>query len=349
MLPASFVVSAYATAPPSGADPTSRAEEATYYSLLHAIPSLGGFEVPLLAGGVMHGIDEPWLLSAISGSSRDDRPPLTYVLTTVPATMAALGSTPELGLASDVQAGREAAIAMVRLARDAVSRINAAAGRRGAVSGVVLVSAPNTRCCRSSADSLTASLVEIAAWDWEGATLLVEHCDAAVQGRDPVKGFLPLEDELRAIRATNAAAASTTSAEPILPVGVVINWGRSVIEARDAAAADAHIAAAGPLLRGLVLSGCSGAPTDPAYGAWADSHMPHEAVAAGSLLTVDALRSAVRAAAAAAAAGGRPLLYLSAKLGLRPVTAPAASRAAANVALLGELASAVAATVAVEG
>lgn len=331
-LPSTFIVGAYATAPRP--NPSSglvdRAEEAAFYAALHAIPSLGGFEVPLLAGGVLHSEDEPWLLSVLFGGQSQQ---VNIVLTCVPASVSALGADPTCGLASDAPAGRQAALAIARQARDAVARLNAAAGNRGRVVAVEFVSAPCTIRASSSEASLTASLIEIGAWDWEGAALVVEHCDAAVDGRVSAKGYLPLKDEVNAVRAANAALAPASGAA--LPFGISLNWGRSVIEGQDAEAALVHIATAGPLLRGFIFSGCSA--SDGAYGAaWADAHLPLASDAPESLLTVDKLRAAVVAAKAAAAT---PLLFLGAKLTLQPRGASPAARAAVNASLLSELAT----------
>jgi hypothetical protein len=326
-----LLVGAYATAP--RVDSAGRPEETSFYAALHAIPNFGGFEVPLLTGGVMHATDERWLLGALFPRVAEGgkRPP-SVILTCVPATMTALGSDPNFGLASDDARGRTAALALAKQARDAVARLNLAAGRR-AVVAVEVQSAPCAlRSARTSVASFIASLSEIAAWDWEGAVLVVEHCDAAppsevaASKHAPIKGFLSLTEEIEAVRAVNAAAPAGQ-----LPVGVSINWARSVLETRDAATADAHISLAGDLLRGIIFSGCSGAPEDTGYGSWQDSHMPHADAARGSLLTAACVRSALAAAKAASAA---PLLFTGAKITLQPDAAPAAARAAANADLL---------------
>jgi len=66
-------------------------------------------------------------------------------------------------------------------------------------------------------------------------------------------------------------------------VGIVVNWGRSVLEARSAEGALQHIALARQhgLLAGLMFSGASG--QDTPYGAWRDSHMPPAPAAAGGI------------------------------------------------------------------
>ena len=335
-IPSSLFVGAYATAPKLSQHPdgtVDRIPEAAFYSGLRNIPLIGGFEVPLLRGGVLHAQDEPWVLSQLFGPTVSSNP-LKVVLTCVPATMVALDTDKHFGLASNVPTGRRAAVTLAQQARDAVSRINAAAGRQ-AVVAVEIQSAPCTLSGSSSPAEFISSLIEIGSWDWEGAELVVEHCDAAAPERIPAKGFLTLDDEISAVVAANAALRSRFPEST--KIGISINWARSVLETRSAETPLAHIRAAGPLLRGLIFSGCSGAPADTGYGAWLDSHMPHEGSAGGSLLTFDAIRASVAAAAGVICF---PLLFLGAKVTLQPAEATPESRAAVNAELLTAIASA---------
>ena len=97
------------------------------------------------------------------------------------------------------------------------------------------------------ASALARSLETITGWDWDGAQILLEHVDAKVPGHAPAKGFLSLEDELDVI------------SENSLPMGILINWGRSAIELRDAAHVIDHVAMArqAGVLKGLIFSGAS--------------------------------------------------------------------------------------------
>ena len=97
-------------------------------------------------------------------------------------------------------------------------------------------------------------------WDWPGTKLVIEHCDAYVEGQAPSKGCLTIKDE---IAASLAAKAATGRA-----VGICINWGRSAIETRSAEGVVKHIKAAkeAGLLSGLMFSGASGKEID--YGVW---------------------------------------------------------------------------------
>ncbi len=178
---------------------------------------------------------------------------------------------------------------------------------------VEVLSAPRADAGRSSARALARSLDEIAGWEWSGAVVAVEHCDATRPGRPGEKGFLDLADELRALDGLDPAA-----------VGVAVNWGRSAIEGRSATTPVEHVARAreaGRLL-GVMFSGA--APVEGWWGrAWQDAHVPprgpQEALApcAASLLGSDEV------AATLAAAG--PLRFPGVK-----VAAPSSARTVAE-------------------
>jgi hypothetical protein len=246
-------------------------EERELYDLLAADPRVGGLELPWV--GALHGQGDEWLLDALSQR-------WSIVLTAVAHTMGTLANDVDYGLASRDSAGRAAALADVSRMAEAVRGINDRAGRR-VVRAVELHSAP--RIAESDEGALSASLAVAAGLDWDGAELLLEHCDAASITHTPAKGFLPFEQELRAIDG--------------LPVGVLINWGRSAIELRDADRVVEHITRAreAGALRGLFLSGT--AATDNAHGAaWADGHLPLAPREPASLLTADLAAAAVAAA-----------------------------------------------------
>jgi hypothetical protein len=224
-----------------------------------------------------------------------------------------------VGLASDDASGREEALAFVRQARDAVAALNAACGQ-SVVDAIEIHSAPDKTRATSSVTALTTSLAELVQWDWQGARVVIEHCDAHVVGQVPAKGFLSLADEIAAIEATNARYGSD--------VGIVVNWGRSVLEARSAEGALQHIRLAKQhgVLAGLMFSGASG--QDTPYGAWRDSHMPPAPSMAGgigaegSLLTDAALHDCL------VASDGQQLPILGLKIGIRPLDASLEARMA---------------------
>jgi len=296
-----YFIGAYAASPnTTGWDPEL---EARYYARLRALPGVKGLEHPFL--GRLHPHDDAWFVRHIDPNWR-------FVFTCIPGVMAAMANNPPVGLASDDPVGREAALAFVRQARDAIAALNAACGRR-VVDAIEIHSAPDQTRAASSVAALTASLATLVQWDWQGARLVIEHCDAHVPGQVASKGFLSLADEIAAIETTNARYGSQ--------LGIVVNWGRSVLEARSAEGALQHIQLAKQhgLLAGLMFSGASG--QDTPYGAWRDSHMPPAPGVAGgigaegSLLTDAALQDCLRAS------DGGQLPILGLKIGIRPLEA----------------------------
>ncbi|MBM3545560.1 MAG: DUF4862 family protein [Alphaproteobacteria bacterium] len=300
------IVGAYATSPASTA--WNEAAETAYYDGLKAMPSVRGLEVPLT--GALHPHDEAWLLRALKKD-------WDFVVTCIPGTMQTLVKDKTFGLASDDAAGRRAAVAFASKARDAVGRINAAVGRKAVIAVEVQSGPTQGGGGKGSAGAFTESLAEIAGWDWQGARIVIEHCDAYRAGHPPIKGFLTLDDELKAIAGANKSARK--------PIGVSINWGRSVLETYKAETAVDHIKQArdAGALSGLMFSGASGAQTP--YGAWQDAHMPHAPApgiahaAEGSLLTEPEIKASL-------AAAGKGLDFIGAKIGIRPPDASVATR-----------------------
>jgi len=272
-----YYVGAYAASPSLHA---WRPElEEAFLDGLRELPGVEGYEHPFYGG--VHRWDPEWFLRRL-----DTRRSL--LLTCIPGTMRRLESEPAFGLASEDAEGRAAALRFTASAREAVARIADAAGR-GLVTGVALHSAPARARARSSREALARSLEELASWDWSGAELLLEHCDAFVPEHPPEKGFLTLEQELWAIE--DGAPGLVT---------VLLNWARSAIEARGPHGPAAHARGCRGLLRGLLFSGCCAAE-HPVYGAWRDSHAPFAPAfgAAGepaSLLSAEAAREALDAA-----------------------------------------------------
>ncbi|CAH0123196.1 DUF4862 family protein [Microbacterium sp. Bi121] len=225
-----------------------------------AIPGVDGLELPYI------GSHSPWQDPTRLGDGR-------HVLTTVPATMTAVQEQPRFGLASPDEDARRAALRLIDEAREFVEAVNSAPSNsdpsgRARIETVQLHSAPGAG--HSTPDAFARSLDEIASWEWHGADLAIEHCDAFVAEHPPAKGFLTLEQEI-------AAAAERD-------LGIVINWGRSVIETRTADGAVDHIAAAAAQgsLTGVIFSGC--AAVAGAYGdVWEDRHLPIRDWGAGPL------------------------------------------------------------------
>jgi hypothetical protein len=312
-----YFVGAYAASPnTTGWNPEL---EARYYAQLRALPNIKGLEHPFV--GSLHPHDDAWFVQNIDPNWR-------FMFTCIPGVMAAMANNPQFGLASNDAPGRDAALAFVRQARDAIAALNTACGRR-VVDAIEIHSAPDQSRAQSSVHALTSSLATLVQWDWQGARLVIEHCDAHVPGQLASKGFLSLADEIAAIEATNARYGSD--------VGVVVNWGRSVLETRSAEGALQHIALAKQhgVLAGLMFSGASG--QDTPYGAWRDSHMPPAPAVAGgvgaegSLLTDAALQACLHAS------DSRQLAILGLKIGIRPLDASLDERMAYLSSALGRL------------
>jgi hypothetical protein len=282
----------------AGAYPAAPADPSEFLDHLAQSDLIGGLELPFIDD------ERRWSL---------DRLPAhwVHVVTAVPATAMRARAEAGFGLASTDEDGRREALAVTLAVRDTVARVTQRAGR-ALVMAVELHSPPFGA---GSADQFARSLEEAAGWDWSGARLVVEHCDAPVAAHPPEKGYLPLADELAAVRAVGA------------DIGVVINWGRSVIEARQPAGAVAHVALAreAGLLAGVMFSGVAARPIGE-IPAWADAHLAPTPGHPASLLTSSHVAECVRAAG--------EVDYLGVKVGARPGDADAATRAAGVVEAL---------------
>ena len=116
----------------------------------------------------------------------------------------------------------------------------------------------------SSIDSFLKSLDQIMSWDWEGAKIVIEHCDRFIPSQSFEKGFMSIEDEVKALSKISSN----------YDIGITINWARSAIEGRSPNMPIEHleIAFKNNLLSGLIFSGTSN--NDELYGEWKDTHMP---------------------------------------------------------------------------
>jgi hypothetical protein len=275
----------------AGAYPAAPADPAEFLDHLATSDLIGGLELPFVDD------ERRWSL---------DRLPAhwVHVVTAVPATALRARTEAGFGLASTDEDGRREALAVTLAVRDAVERVTQSAGR-ALVMAVELHSPPQGS---GTADQFARSLEEAAGWDWSGARLVVEHCDAPVAAHPPEKGYLSLPDELTAVREVGA------------DIGVVINWGRSVIEAREPAGAVAHVTLAreAGLLAGVMFSGVAAEPIGD-VPAWADAHLAPAPGHPASLLTAAHVTDCVNAAG--------EVDYLGVKVGARPTDTSAADRA----------------------
>lgn len=282
----------------AGAYPAAPADPSEFLDHLAESDLIGGLELPFIDD------ERRWSL---------DRLPAhwVHVVTAVPATALRARTEPAFGLASTDEDGRREALAVTLAVRDTVARVTQSAGR-ALVLAVELHSPP---LGSGTADQFARSLEEAAGWDWSGARLVVEHCDAPVAAHPPEKGYLPLADELTAVRAAGA------------DIGVVINWGRSVIEARQPSGAVAHVTLAreAGLLAGVMFSGVADQPIGE-VPAWADAHLAPAPGNPASLLTAAHVSECVRAAG--------EVDYLGVKVRARAGDTDAATRAAGVVEAL---------------
>lgn len=280
----------------------NRELEAAYFSAIkNTLPPIAGLELPYF-GGSVHPHDDEFFFSNIA-------PEWNFVLTTIPGVMQALERNPHFGLASDDAEGRSEAIAFYKKTLAAITQINQKLGRE-AVPFVEIFSAPTLPKAgvASSVASLTKSLQEICAWDWEGSQLVLEHCDANIGLFSPIKGFLPIEQEIAAIQSVGPTKTR---------LGIAINWGRSAIEERSPEAPLKHLrlAKAAGLLRGLIFSGAT--DKENLYGPWRDTHMPIAKEPGLEYFEADSLLTANEVARSLEAAG--ELEYLATKILTMPM------------------------------
>ncbi|SNY50031.1 protein of unknown function [Arsukibacterium tuosuense] len=299
-----YYLGAYAASPNhSGWNP---ALETAFYNELKALPTIKGLEHPFL--GSLHQHDDSWFLANVDRA-------WDHVFTCIPGIMNALGKNPLFGIASVDEAGRAAALAFMQQACAAISKLNAHLGRQ-AVQAIQIQTAPARHNAASSKEALASSLQTMLSWDWQGAKIVIEHCDAYVASHTPSKGFLALHDELAVLQQLNSHLPAAQQ------LGMVINWGRSVFETRRPEGAVEHIQAAqtAGLLSGVMFSGVSDQHSE--YGAWRDSHQPprnSETVKhgePGSWMTEQAMHDCLAACDNPAA-----LMVLGAKIGIRPLSA----------------------------
>lgn len=282
-----YVVGAYPASPAhSDWNPVL---ESSFFQLLSLDSRICALELPWL--GSLHPHDENWLLKNYPESFH-------AVFTDIPFVMSRLSQSATYGLASGDEGGRKSAISDLRTLNDGVRKFNDSRQKQ-VVSVVEIHTAPRKV---GEVTSLAKSLEEVAGWNWDGASLVIEHCDAWVEGQQPEKGFLTLEGEIEAIGLSGINA------------GIFINWGRSAIELRDADLVVEQIAKARErgVLRGLIFSGTS--DQEGIFGpAWIDAHHPFQRSERHIYGDPLSLLTGSRAASALREAG--PLPWIGIKLG----------------------------------
>ena len=298
-----YIVGAYAASPCT--DGWKPDLESQLWEGLRAEGFVAGLELPF--SGALHAYDPEWLVKSLP-------PEWSVVFTLIPGTMERLSRDAEFGLASSSEAGRRRALEFAAAARSAVAELHDRLGRC-AVIAVEIQSAPRPSAgAEPSAEAFARSLDELRGWDWEGAVLSIEHCDAFVPGQAPAKGFLTVAAEITALRASGGNT----------PVGIAINWGRSAIEARDPEVPALHLRQArlAGALNGLIFSGAT--VEDPLYGNWADKH----ATFAEAKDDAHRLLTPARARDCLAVVKDVPLAFLGFKVQTLPKTLTVAERLA---------------------
>ena len=268
MLKTEFVVGAYASLP------KSREEQQQYYDLLGSQNWVAGTEIPY-PGDLADSQTREWLANAIPSNWHKN------TITAIPGTMRHINfdPDPEFGLASPSEEGRLRAIDFFKNIRNAIADF---ANLRNScdISHIEIHTAP-TRI--ASADAMKKSLEELAQLDWLEAKLIIEHCDRYIEGQNPEKGFLPLEYEIQIAKDAG--------------IGITINWGRSVVEERNAKAAINHVREArkAGVLKGVMFSGAGPEATQYGYE-WIDGHLPMAPDEPTSLMTLAEIQETAREA-----------------------------------------------------
>jgi hypothetical protein len=250
-----YIIGAYATSPSLSNDKSLELD--FYHKLIETIPEVRGLEIPFF-GDEIHRFGSDFLIDIL-------RPEWSNVLSCIPGTMANLSIDSKYGIASDDNDSRAAAVSMYKRANKIVRKMNDFYGKQSIIA-IQIVTAPSVpiKGVSSSKSSLSKSMEKILSLDWQGAKVVIEHCDFAMSGLPFEKGFLTFEDEVEVL---------SQLSEP-QDVGVTINWGRSAIEGQSVNKPIEHInlALEKNLLAGLIFSGVS--EKDQLYGSWKDTHMP---------------------------------------------------------------------------
>lgn len=250
-----FFVGSYVTSPTLLKWDKSKENE--YLKNIKKNLDIRGLEIPFF--GKLHEQEEDFFLYSLEQKWE-------YVLTCLPGTMKSLEKNPNFGIASEDEKSRLEGVDFYKKANKAVKKLNDYFGEKKVIS-VAIASAPSLKYdnVKSSSNSLIKSLKEMKTWDWFGAKLVIEHCDSG-RKKNPVKGFLSLDEEIMAILEVNK--------NPENAIGLTINWARSAIETKSNEGPVKHVRAANKnnILSGIMFSGTG--PSSKLYGDWSDLHWP---------------------------------------------------------------------------
>ncbi len=281
-----YIIGAYPCAP--SFHYKNENDEASFWRKLADSTDIRGLEQPCLEE--LHPFGDNWLLNHIPGDWE-------IVVTAIMGTMQQRASQPGFGLASADETQRQACLNWYRHLYQKINRINDSAAKKRVIALEIHAAPLATASVEHSTAAFNASLDELTRWDWS-CDLVLEHCDA-MNGVQPGKGFLPLENVLDTVRGRN--------------IRVALNWARSVIERRDTEEPLRHLQQVlnQHKLAGLMFSGTT--ESGP-YGEWGDLHAPFapfpgsEAGCHESLMTVEQARKWLHAVP------GNSLSFLGIKL-----------------------------------
>lgn len=245
-------------------------DETCFFAELKKRPDVRGLEHGYY--GALHRFDEAWFLDNI-------HPDWDFAFTCMPGVADRVKQNSSFGLASSSAGGRQSALDFHRVCLEAVHRLNRHLKRK-AVLSVQVHSAPSGN---SSKEKFAESLREICSWDWDGAKVLVEHCDRFKTDGTHEKGYLSLEDEIWSIQQVRQSHPATNP-------GALLNWGRSVVEQRSVEGVLTHIRQLNEanLLNAFLFSGTTDTKTS-VYKCFGDKHMPSPLAHQGSTLYPDSL------------------------------------------------------------
>ncbi|MFC1524453.1 DUF4862 family protein [Thermodesulfobacteriota bacterium] len=246
-------------------------DETAFYQELRKRPSVRGIEHGFY--GTLHRYDDDWFLKNID-------PEWDFVFITLPGWVDVMkNDDPVAGLAATDNDKRLRAVEYIQSANLAVKKLNAFLKRES----VIAVQVHSTPSGAASKEAFAESLNMICSWDWEGAKIVVEHCDAFKPDGSHAKGYLPLPDEIWAIQ-------EVREANPKSPPSMMLNWGRSTIEGYRPDIVQEHIRQlmAVDQLSGFIFSGVT-ASEDSLYGNFADKHTPCPTPCGDTLLAANSL------------------------------------------------------------
>lgn len=275
---ADFIIGAYPCAP--SFHQQGEEQETQFWRKLADVPGIRGLEQPCLED--LHPFGDEYLFKHTPENWQ-------IVVTAIMETMRRRGINGGFGLASSDEVQRKSCLDYYRHVWEKINRTNDRFGRQKVIA-LELQAAPLTGngSVTQAAECFAQSLAELQSWDWP-CDLVVEHCDAMTQPAAR-KGFLPLEQEIKAVESGD--------------IGMCINWARSAIEGRNTTLPAEH---AKQCLQAGKLAALmfSGTTRSGEYGEWQDSHAPFapftgsDAGCAESLLTVELTKEILSLAPAA--------------------------------------------------